>query len=188
MLRFAARAAGLAAVLSLTLSSATAQDDSKLKVKVGDAFPNVALKAAQVEKLAGKKAGDTVGIADLKGKTVVVFFYPRALTKGCTVESCGFRDVMKESGFPKDVVILGASNDDVALQQKFIDTNMLQYPLLADTEMKLIKELGISNPKGNAAQRVTFVVNKEGKIAKIYDSVQVMTHPKEVIDFIKTMK
>jgi peroxiredoxin Q/BCP len=188
MLRFAARAAGLAAVLSLTISGAVAQDDTKLKVKVGDPFPNVPLQAAQVEKLSGKKAGDAVSIADLKGKTVVVFFYPRALTKGCTIESCGFRDVMKESGFPKDVVILGASNDDVKLQQKFIDTNMLQYPLLADTDMKLIKALGIANPKGNAAQRVTFVVDKQGKIAKIYEGVQVSTHPKEVIEFVKTVK
>jgi peroxiredoxin Q/BCP len=188
MLRVAARAAGLAAVLSLTASGAVGQDDTKLKVKVGDPFPNVPVKAAQVEKLPGKKAGDAVSIADLKGKTVVVFFYPRALTSGCTIESCGFRDVMKEAGFPKDVVILGASNDDIPLQQKFIDTNMLPYPLLADTEARLIKQLGILSPKGNAAQRVTFVVDKDGKIAKIYEGVQVKSHPKEVIDFVKTMK
>src|SRR5690349_11193112 len=97
-------------VAGLFASCAPAQDNSKLKVKEGDAFPDVPLKAAQVEKAPGKKAGDTISIADLKGKTVVVFFYPRALTGGCTVESCGFRDLAAK--FPKDAVIIGASNDD----------------------------------------------------------------------------
>lgn len=186
MFRLAARAAAVTAALGLCLSAAA--QDSTIKVKVGDQFPDVPLHAAQVDKLPGKKAGDTVRISDLKGKTVVVFFYPRALTSGCTVESCGFRDELKAPDFPKDVVVLGASNDDVKLQQKFIDTNSLPYPLLADTEMKLIRDLGIASPKGNAAQRVTFVVDKEGKIAKIYNGVQVKTHPKEVIEFVKTLK
>jgi peroxiredoxin Q/BCP len=182
MFRFAARAAGLAAAVGLCLS-ASAQD-SAIKVKVGDPFPNVPLQAAQVEKLPGKKAGDTVSISDLKGKTVVVFFYPRALTPGCTVESCGFRDIAKD--FPKDAVILGASNDDVALNQKFIDKEMLPYPLLCDPQMKLISALGISG--GKAAKRVTFVVDKEGKIAKIYDKVTPKSHPAEVLEFTKTLK
>lgn len=185
MVRFAARLAGLAAALFLG-GSAAAQDDSKLKVKEGDKFPTVAVKAAQVEKLPGKKAGDAVSIADLKGKNVVIFFYPRALTSGCTVESCGFRDLIKD--FPNDAVVLGASNDDVPLNQKFIDKEMLPYPLLSDKENKLIKELGILSPKGNAAQRVTFVVDKEGKIAKIFPQVNVKTHPKEVLDYVKTLK
>ncbi len=185
MIRSAARVAGLMAALFLS-ASAIAQDDSKIKVKEGDKFPNVALKAAQVEKLPGKKAGDTVSIADFKGKNVVIFFYPRALTGGCTVESCGFRDIIKE--FPTDTVVLGASNDDVPLNQKFIDKEMLPYPLLCDTDVKLIKELGILSPKGNAAQRVTFVVDKEGKVAKVFTGVQVKTHPKEVLEFVKTLK
>lgn len=182
MFRIAARVAGLTAAVCLCLS-ASAQDGG-LKVKVGDPFPNVALPAAQVEKLPGKKAGDKVSIADLKGKTVVVFFYPRALTPGCTVESCGFRDIAKD--FPTDTVILGASADDVALNQKFIDKEMLPYPLLCDTGMKLINALGISG--GKAAKRVTFVIDKEGKIAKIYDKVTPKAHPAEVLEFVKTAK
>jgi peroxiredoxin Q/BCP len=181
MVRFASRAAGLAAALCLCVSAGTAQDK---KVKVGDPFPDVPLAAAQIDKV--KKGAKTLSIGDLKGKTVVVFFYPRALTGGCTVESCGFRDEMKAADFPKDVIILGASNDDVPLQQKFIDTNMLPYPLLADPKMDLINKLGISG--GKAAKRVTYVVDKNGNIAKIYDSVQVKTHPKEVIEFVKTLK
>lgn len=180
MVRFASRAAGLTAALCLCLSAGAAED----KVKVGDPFPDVPLSAAQIDKV--KSGAKTLSIADLKGKTVVVFFYPRALTGGCTTESCGFRDVMKDADFPKDVVILGASNDDVPLQQKFIDVNMLPYPLLADTKMELINKLGIAGK--NAAKRVTYVVDKNGKIAKIYDNVQVKTHPKEVIEFVKTLK
>ena len=120
---------------------------------------------------------------------MIVFFYPRALTGGCTKESCGFRDLMKKD-FPKDVVILGASNDGEAKQKEFIDTNMLPYPLLCDTDFKLIKELGIANAKTTAAQRVTFVIDKEGKIAKIYTvgGKEIDAHPKDVLDFVKTLK
>ncbi|MBY0515243.1 MAG: peroxiredoxin [Gemmataceae bacterium] len=184
MLRTAAQLAGLAAAVLLA-APAAAQDD-KLKVKEGDKFPAVAVAAAQVEKLPGKKAGDTVSIADFKGKNVVIFFYPRALTKGCTIESCGFRDLAKE--FPENTVILGASNDPVAKNQEFIDKEKLPYPLLSDSDSKLVKELGIMSPKGNAAQRVTFVVDKEGKIAKVFPQVNPEKHPKEVLEFVKTLK
>lgn len=182
------RLASVAALLGLCVSVCSAQDNSKLKVKAGDKFPDIALPAAQVEKLPGKKPGDKASISDLHGKTVVVFFYPKALTKGCTIESCGFRDIIGE--LPKDVVVLGASADDTALNQKFITTEKLPYPLLCDTDLKLIQALGIQNPKGRTAQRVTFVVDKDGKIAKIYGAGKVVPkdHPKEVLEFVKTVK
>ncbi|MCE9566749.1 MAG: peroxiredoxin [Planctomycetes bacterium] len=187
MLRFALRAVAVATAVALA-GATTLADDSTIKVKVGDKFPVVALEAAQIEKLNLKDA-KTVSIADLKGKTVVIFFYPKALTPGCTTESCGFRDVLKTDDFPKDVVILGASADDVPLQQKFIEKEKLTFPLLADKEMKLTKELGIVSPKNaKVTQRVTFVIDKEGKIAKIYDTVTPATHPKEVLEFVKTLK
>lgn len=179
------RPVAFALAAGMCLSVASAQD-STLKVKAGDPFPNVPLVAAQVEKLPGKKAGDTVSIADLKGKNVVVFFYPRALTKGCTIESCGFRDLAKQ--FPADTVLLGASNDDEKLQDKFIEKEMLPYPLLCDTDMKLINALGVSAPNGKAALRKTFVVGKDGKIAKIYEKVDPAGHPKEVLEFVKGLK
>lgn len=186
MLRFAAKAAVVAVACVLAASVANA-DDTTLNVKVGDKFPDVPLAAAQIEKV--KKDAKTVSIADLKGKTVVIFFYPKALTGGCTIESCGFRDLMKDKDFPKDVVILGASGDDLKLQQKFIDTNELPMALLADTEQKLIKELGILGKAGGTTpKRVTFVMDKEGKIAKIYDKVTPKSHPAEVMEFVKTLK
>ena len=100
MVRFAARVACVAVGVLFAAGVAAAQDD-KIKVKVGDKFPVVALKAAQVDKLDGKKAGDTVSIADLKGKSVIVFFYPRALTGGCTREDCG-RDIVNPSPVKTD--------------------------------------------------------------------------------------
>jgi peroxiredoxin Q/BCP len=185
MLRFAARTAVVAVALILAGSIAIA-DDTMLKVKEGDKFPVVPLEAAQIDKLKLKDA-KTVSIADLKGKVVVVFFYPKALTKGCTIESCGFRDIAKD--FPEDVVLLGASGDDMKLQQKFIDTNMLPYPLLCDTKQELIKDLGIlGSATGTTPKRVTFVIDKEGKIAKIYSKVTPADHPKEVLDYVKSLK
>lgn len=184
MRSLAVRAAAVA--VAVALAATAAAQDTTLKVKEGDKFPVVALEAAQIDKL-GLKDKKTVSIADLKGKAVVIFFYPKALTKGCTVESCGFRDIIKD--FPKDVVVLGASGDDLALQGKFIEKEMLPYPLLCDTEQKLIKELGIlSGPTAKTPKRVTFVVDKDGKIAKIYDKVDVNKHPKEVLEFVKTLK
>jgi peroxiredoxin Q/BCP len=185
MSRFVIRAAAVTLAVAVAATLATA-DDTTLKIKEGDPFPTVPLTAAQIDKL-GLKDAKTVSIADLKGKTVVIFFYPKALTRGCTIESCGFRDIIKE--FPESTVVLGASADDMALQQKFIDEHKLPYPLLCDTELKLIKELGIlSSPGGKTPKRYTFVIDKQGKVAKVYDKVDVNKHPKEVLEFVKTLK
>ena len=164
-----------------------AADDSTLKVKAGDKFPVVALEAAQIEKaLPEAKDAKTVSIADLKGKTVVVFFYPKASTSGCTVESCGFRDLADK--FPKDTVIIGASADKEAAQSKFIKENKLPFALLCDTDLKLIKELGIESTKGKVPQRVTFLVDKDGKIAKVYTKVTPKDHPAEVLKDVEALE
>lgn len=172
-----------AAALAAGLAAAAAADDSTLKVKEGDKFPDVPLAAAQIEK--AKPDGKTLSIADLKGKVVVVFFYPKASTKGCTVESCGFRDLAAE--FPKNAVLVGASADDMDAQKKFIAEHMLPMPLLCDTDMKLIKSLGIAGPSGKTPKRVTFVVDQEGTVRKVYEKVDVTKHPKEVLDEVKKL-
>ncbi len=184
MPRFAAVIAVLA-ISSFTLS--VSADDSTLKVKEGDPFPNVPLVGAQIEKV--KPGAQALSVADLKGKTVVIFFYPAAMTKGCTTESCGFTNLSKE--FPENVVILGASADPVEKQQEFAKKEVLSMPLLSDPDLKLIKELGILRaPNGKTSKRITFVVNKDGKIAKIYEpgKIDVNKHPKEVLEFVKTLK
>jgi peroxiredoxin Q/BCP len=174
-----------AAVAGLFLGAFAMADDTKLKVKEGDAFPNVPVGAAQIDKAGVGKDAKVISIADLKGKTVVIFFYPRASTGGCTAESCGFRDIAEK--FPKNTVILGASNDPEPKQMKFITDHKLPFALLTDTENKLIKELGIANANGSAAQRITFIVNPEGKIAKIYTKVTPKDHPAEVLKDVEAM-
>ena len=170
-----------ASLIVILTGAAAMADDGTLKVKVGDAFPDAAVKATMIDQI--KKGASEVSIKDLKGKVVVIFFYPRAMTGGCTVESCGFRDLAKE--FPKGSVILGASNDSVELNQKFNDKEKLPYPLLCDTGNALINALGING--GKAAKRLTFIVDKDGKIAKIYDKVSVKEHPKQVLADVKEM-
>jgi len=176
----------IAGLLALAVALPVLADDSKLKVKEGDKFPDVPLGAAQIEKaLPDKKDAKTVSPADLKGKVFVVFFYPKASTPGCTTESCGFRDIAEK--FPKDVVVIGASADKQDAQDKFIKENKLPFALLCDTDLKLIKELGIQNGERPASQRVTFVVGADGKIAKIYDKVTPKDHPAEVLKFVEEL-
>jgi thioredoxin-dependent peroxiredoxin len=180
------RALFAAAVAGLLAAPAVAQDD-KLKVKEGDKFPDVAVKVVQIEKaLPDKKDAKEVKISDLKGKIVVVFFYPKAMTRGCTVESCGFRDAVKD--YPKDVVVVGASADDTKLNQEFIDKEKLPYALMCDTDLSLIKALGVKMAKNDMAQRVTFIVDGEGTIRKIYTVQKIQEHPAEVLAFVKTLE
>lgn len=186
MLRSLVRPAAVAAAVFFTATLASA-DDTMIKVKVGDKFPSVPLAASSIDK--AKSGAKTISSEDFKGKVMVVFFYPRADTPGCTVESCGFRDLAKD--FPADVVVLGASNDPVEKQEAFTTKHKLAHALLADVDSKLIKELGILSPKGTSAQRVTFVIGKDGKIAKIYgvgSKIDTKSHPAEVLEFVKTLK
>ena len=83
--------------------------------------------------------------------------------------------------------MLGASADTVSLNQKFADKESYTFPLLCDTDLKLIKALGIQSPKGTLAQRVTFVVGRDGKIARIYDKVTPKGHADEVLKAVKEM-
>jgi thioredoxin-dependent peroxiredoxin len=102
------------------------------------------------------------------------------------VESCGFRDIATK--FPKGTVIVGASADKMEEQDKFIATNKLPFALLCDTDLKLIKELGIQISGKEMAQRVTFVVDGEGKIAKVFTEVKKLKeHPDEVLKFVEEM-
>lgn len=82
-------------------------------------------------------------------------------------------------------MIIGISVDTLALQQKFTDKEKLPFPLLADNEQKFAKAYGVLNPKNNLASRVTFVINKEGNISKIYTTVGPKDHPEEVLKYVK---
>jgi thioredoxin-dependent peroxiredoxin len=101
------------------------------------------------------------------------------------VESCGFRDIATK--FPKGTVIIGASTDKMEDQTTFITKNMLPFALLCDTEVKLTKALGIQSGDKPMAQRVTFVVDGEGKIAKVFTGVKPKEHADEVLKFVEDL-
>ena len=146
-------------------------------LKIGDKAPAFALETDSGEKLALK---------DFKGKTVVLYFYPKDLTPGCTQESCDFRDAL--SGFKKmKAVVLGVSKDPVTSHAKFKEKHDLTFPLLADVEGKVCVAYGVWREKMLYGRkfmgivRMTFVIGPDGKIVRIYDKVKVKGHIEQIL-------
>lgn len=135
--------------------------------------------------------GKNVSLKDFAGKTVVLFFYPKADTPGCTIEACGFRDAYKKLQ-KAGAVLLGISADSSAAQKKFEDKYDLPYTLLADTEKKVceaygvIKEKNMYGKKVMGIARTTFVIGPDGKIAHIFNNVKADGHAEEVLEWLKT--
>jgi peroxiredoxin Q/BCP len=122
--------------------------------------------------------GNTVSLSDFKGKTVVLYFYPKDDTPGCTKQACSFRDA-KDEYQNKDVVVLGVSADDEASHQAFTAKYNLNFPLLADTNQTLIKAYDVDG--GGYAKRVTYVIDGNGKIIHVDASVNTATHANDVL-------
>ena len=116
---------------------------------------------------------------------MVLYFYPKAMTSGCTVESCGFRDVADQ--FAKlDTVVIGISTDKLDAQQQFTDKEKLNFPLMADADKSASQAFGVlSRANPNMASRYTFVIDKEGIIRKVYLKVNPQNHPEEVLAYVK---
>lgn len=135
--------------------------------------------------------GENVSLKDFRGKTVVLFFYPKADTPGCTIEACGFRDTYKNLQ-KAGTVILGISADSPQAQKKFEDKYDLPYTLLADTDKKVcnaygvIKEKNMYGKKVMGIARTTFVIGADGKIAHIFNNVKADGHAEEVLQYLKT--
>lgn len=122
--------------------------------------------------------GNTVSLSDFAGKTVVLYFYPKDDTPGCTKQACSFRDAQPDYQ-GKDVVVLGVSADDEASHQAFTQKYNLNFPLLADTNQSLIKAYDVDG--GGYAKRVTYVIDPNGKIAHVDASVNTTTHAQDVL-------
>ncbi|HLO86362.1 MAG TPA: peroxiredoxin, partial [Nostocaceae cyanobacterium] len=108
--------------------------------------------------------GNTVSLSDFAGKTVVLYFYPKDDTPGCTKQACSFRDAQAEYK-GKDIVVLGVSADDEVAHQAFTTKYSLNFPLLADTDKSLIKAYDVDG--GGYAKRVTYVIDPSGKIIHV---------------------
>jgi peroxiredoxin Q/BCP len=122
--------------------------------------------------------GNTVSLSDFQGKTVVLYFYPKDDTPGCTKQACSFRDATQDYK-NKNVVVLGVSADDEASHQAFTQKYNLTFPLLADTEKTLIKSYDVDG--GGYAKRVTYVIDGNGKIIHVDASVNTSTHAGDLL-------
>ncbi len=133
--------------------------------------------------------GETVSLSDFKGKKVVLYFYPKDDTPGCTKEACSFRDGW--SKFRKrGVAVLGVSTDDERSHRKFAEKFSLPFPLLADPEKKIVTDYGVWGEKSMygrkymGTHRVTYVIDETGKIAAVWPKVKPDGHADEILEAI----
>ncbi|MBD0363600.1 MAG: peroxiredoxin [Coleofasciculus sp. C3-bin4] len=122
--------------------------------------------------------GNTVSLSDFAGKTVVLYFYPKDDTPGCTKQAQSFRDNYAEYQ-GKEMVVLGVSMDDEASHQKFTEKYGLPFNLLADTDGAITKAYDVDG--GGYAKRVTYVIDSNGKITHVDASVNTSTHAQDIL-------
>jgi peroxiredoxin Q/BCP len=153
-------------------------------LKVGDKAPAFSLKSTD---------GSTIKLADFKGRKLVLYFYPRDMTPGCTKEACGFRDdysQLKKRG----VDVVGVSGDSQASHQKFTEAYSLPFPLLSDPDHSMMEKYGAWGEKNMYGKKVTgvirstFVIDEAGKIAHIFRKVKTDTHSQDVAAVIDQLK
>ncbi len=146
-------------------------------LKIGDNAPNFEAMDQQ---------GHTVKLADFSGKKLIVFFYPKASTPGCTMEACNLRDNYHRF-LAKGYEIIGVSADSAKRQQNFIDKNKLPFSLLADEDKSVINAFGVWGPKKfmgreyEGIHRVTFVINENGIIEDVITKVKTKEHTKQLL-------
>jgi peroxiredoxin Q/BCP len=146
-------------------------------IEAGDAAPNFSAK---------DQDGNQHQLTDYKGKKLVVFFYPKASTPGCTAEACNLRDnweKFQEKGYE----ILGVSADSPKRQQNFKNKYELPFPLLADEDKEVINAFGVWGPKKfmgkeyDGIHRTTFIINEEGKIEEVIKKVKTKAHTEQIL-------
>lgn len=150
---------------------------------------NLGDKAPEV--LGINEKGEEILLSHFQGKKVVLYFYPKDNTSGCTAEACSLRDhyaTLKEKGYE----VIGISTDSAASHQKFIDKHELPFTLIADTEKKLVQEMGVWGEKSMYGRkymgiyRTTFLLNEEGVVEKIFlpKEIKTRTHAEQILKTI----
>ena len=172
----------ISSVISLSLASVIFFTDtfSQSNLAEGDIAPNFNLQ---------DQYGEWHTLEDYKGQYVVLFFYPKDGTPGCTTEACNFRDNIFE--FKNlDAQILGGSVDDVESHQEFSEKYSLPYPILADGEESCAEDYGVLGKfmMMTIAKRESFIINPEGKVVKRYQKVDPDTHTQQVLEDLKNFK
>ncbi len=131
-------------------------------------------------------SGEKISLKDYKGKKVVLYFYPKDMTSGCTQEACDFRDNIKKIE-KKNAVIIGVSPDDNKSHNKFKDKYELPFTLLSDETKEMLNDYGVWQEKSMYGRkymgvvRTTFIIDEKGKIEKIYEKVKVPGHIEEIL-------
>lgn len=154
-----------------------------MTVEVGQTAPDFTLPASN---------GDSVSLADYRGKYVVLYFYPKDMTPGCTTQACDFRD-QYEKFSELDAVILGVSPDSVDRHNKFIEKHELPFLLLADEDHQVAETYDVWKLKKNfgkeyeGIERSTFIIDKEGNLVKEFRKVKVKDHVEEALQYIETI-
>lgn len=149
----------------------------ELKLKVGDRAPAFS---------APTNGGGQVSLSDFKGKPVILYFYPKDNTPGCTKEACGFRDQFAQFR-KKGAVVLGVSVDSVKSHDTFVEKFTLPFTLLADADKKIVQAYGVWGEKSfmgrtyQGIHRVTFLIGGDGRIQKIWSQVKPEEHAAEVL-------
>jgi peroxiredoxin Q/BCP len=149
----------------------------ELKLQPGDAAPDFT---------APTNDGGTVTLSKLKGKSVVLYFYPRDDTPGCTKEACAFRDAWKQFE-KKGAVVLGVSTDNAKSHDKFVEKFKLPFTLVADEDQKIVTAYGVwgekvfMGRKYQGTHRVTFLIGPDGRIKAVWPKVKPDEHAAEVL-------
>jgi len=150
-------------------------------VKVGNLAPVFTL---------SDQNGDSISLNDFRGKkNVVLYFYPKAMTPGCTVQACGLRDSSKQLS-DLDAVALGVSPDPVSRLTKFVQKDQLNFTLLSDEDHKVAEQYGVWGLKKFMGRefmgilRTTFVINKDGQIIHVMDKVKTKSHHDDVLEIL----
>ena len=146
-------------------------------LKVGDRAPAFTLQTT---------GGKTVTLSDFRGRRVVLYFYPKDDTPGCTKEACGFRDALPQLT-SRNTVVLGVSRDTPVSHQRFAEKFHLPFPLLSDPDAAVCKAYGVYKQKSLygrsflGIERATFIIDEEGRIAAVFPKVRVDGHSDEIL-------
>lgn len=146
-------------------------------LKAGDKAPDFSLIA---------DSGEKISLKDYRGKKVILYFYPKDMTSGCTVEACDFRDNIKKIE-KKNAVVIGVSPDGTKSHVKFKDKYELPFTLLSDESKTMLENYGVWQEKSMYGRRymgvvrTTFVINEKGEIEKLFEKVKVEGHIEEIL-------